>query len=244
MDADRPDGPQLGPLHQVPHPAGLLRDRSDDPRQSQEVERALAQDARDPAAHRHRARGGEPARAPGPVEERARRAREARHQDALAVAASLEEVRRRRARREPRAHEGAHGEGGRHGELRQSSAALHTGVIKQTYDAVLYGMAWVAGSLMAAMMVTSCIDVGLRSPGYPGTAPFFTFTEYALLAVPCLGAPWLVREKGHIFVEIFLMALKPRWRAMAVRLIGVVCVVVCAVLAWYGSVVTISDFVQ
>ena len=112
------------------------------------------------------------------------------------------------------------------------------------YDAVLNGMAWAAGFLMAAMMVVIFIDVVLRNLGYQSSAHFFTFTEYALLAVPCLGAPWLVREKGHIYVEIFLMALKPRWRAMAVRLIGVVCVVVCAVLAWYGSVVTISDFVQ
>src|SRR5437764_9126169 len=176
MDADRPDGPQLGPLHQVPHPAGLLRDRSDDPRQSQEVERALAQDARDPAAHRPRARDCEPARAPGSLEEGARRAREARHQDALAVAASLEEVRRRRARREPRAHEGAHGEGGRHGELRQSSAPPHPRIMKagsgglalisRAYDALLYGMAGLAGLLMVAMMTSIFIDVVLRNLGY------------------------------------------------------------------------------
>ena len=38
LDADRPDGPELGPLHQVPHPAGLLLDRPDDPRQPEEVE--------------------------------------------------------------------------------------------------------------------------------------------------------------------------------------------------------------
>ena len=43
----------------------------------------------------------------------------------VAVARRLEEVRRRRAHREPAAHEGAHGEGRRHGELRQGRAALH-----------------------------------------------------------------------------------------------------------------------
>ena len=48
-------------------------------------------------------------------------------QYAGAVAGRLEEVRRRRARREPAAHEGAHGEGRRHGELRQGREALHPG---------------------------------------------------------------------------------------------------------------------
>ena len=117
-------------------------------------------------------------------------------------------------------------------------------MIKQTYDAVLYGMAWVAGFLMAAMMVTIGIDVALRNLGYQSSAHFFTFTEYALLAVPCLGAPWLVREKGHIFVEILFMYLPARQQAGLRFAIGALCVAVCAVLAWYGGVVTVEDFVN
>ena len=58
------------------------------------------------------------------------------------------------------------------------------------YDAVLYGMAYVAGFLMAAMMVVITLDVVLRNLGYQSSAHFFTFTEYALLIIPCLGAPW------------------------------------------------------
>jgi C4-dicarboxylate transporter, DctQ subunit len=117
-------------------------------------------------------------------------------------------------------------------------------VINKAYDAVLLGMAWVAGFLMAAMMVTICIDVALRNLGYQSSAHFFTFTEYALLAVPCLGAPWLVREKGHIFVEIVFMYLPPRHQAKLRFVIGALCVTVCAVLAWYGSVVTLNDFLN
>jgi TRAP-type C4-dicarboxylate transport system permease small subunit len=116
--------------------------------------------------------------------------------------------------------------------------------MKKAYDAVLYGMAYAAGLLMAAMMTVITLDVVLRNLGYQSSAHFFTFTEYALLAVPCLGAPWLVREKGHIYVEILLMALSPRARALLTFLIGVVCVVICAVVAWYGFAVTIGDFLQ
>ncbi len=117
-------------------------------------------------------------------------------------------------------------------------------MIKKTYDAVLYGMAYLAGFLMAAMMVVIFVDVVLRNLGYQSSAHFFTFTEYALLAVPCLGAPWLVREKGHIYIEILLMHLGPRPRAALTWLIGVVCIIVCLVLAWYGFQVTLNDFLQ
>src|SRR6266571_715147 len=112
-------------------------------------------------------------------------------------------------------------------------------LISKAYDAMLYGMAIAAGFLMAAMMAVICLDVVLRNLGYQSSAHFFTFTEYALLA-----APWLVREKGHIYVEILLMYLKPRPRKLLTCVIGGVCIAVCAILAWYGFEVTIRDFLQ
>jgi C4-dicarboxylate transporter, DctQ subunit len=105
-------------------------------------------------------------------------------------------------------------------------------------------MAWCAGLLIAAMMVVITIDVVVRNLGYQSSAHFFTFTEYALLIVPCLGAPWLVREKGHIYVEILLVHLPARVRRALTVLIGLACVAVCLVLAWYGLEVTLTDWRQ
>ncbi len=116
--------------------------------------------------------------------------------------------------------------------------------VAKSYDAVVYGMAFVAAFLMAAMMVIITIDVVLRNLGYQSSAHFFTFTEYALLIIPCMGAPWLAREKGHIYVEILLMALSPRVRAWMTLLVGLICIGVCLVIAWYGFGITLRDFVQ
>jgi len=116
--------------------------------------------------------------------------------------------------------------------------------VVKVYDAVLYGMAGVAAFLMAAMMVVITLDVVLRNLGYQSSAHFFTFTEYALLIVPCLGAPWLAREKGHIYVEILLMSMSVRMRARFTMLIGLICVAVCLVIAWYGFDVALRDYLQ
>jgi C4-dicarboxylate transporter DctQ subunit len=112
------------------------------------------------------------------------------------------------------------------------------------YDAIVFGMAALAAFLMAAMMVVICLDVLLRNLGYQSSAHFFTFTEYALLLVPCMGAPWLVREKGHIYVEILLMTLGERARARMTMAIGLLCMALCLVLAWYGFDITWQNFVQ
>jgi TRAP-type C4-dicarboxylate transport system permease small subunit len=116
--------------------------------------------------------------------------------------------------------------------------------VAKAYDAVLYGMAYIAAFLMAAMMVIITVDVVLRNIGYQSSAHFFTFTEYALLVIPCMGAPWLAREKGHIYVEILLMALSPRLRAWMTVLVGLLCIGVCLVIAWYGFDITLNNFVQ
>ena len=117
-------------------------------------------------------------------------------------------------------------------------------LLAKGYDAVVYGMAIVAAFLMAAMMVIITLDVIFRNLGYQSSAHFFTFTEYALLIVPCLGAPWLAREKGHIYVEILLNSLPPRAKVAMTWLIGLFCIAVCLVIAWYGLQVTISDYLQ
>ena len=116
--------------------------------------------------------------------------------------------------------------------------------VARLHDALVYGMAFIAALLMVAMMVVITLDVVLRNLGYQSSAHFFTFTEYALLIVPCLGAPWLAREKGHIYVEILLNSFPPRGRKTMTLAIGMVCIAVCLTIAWFGFQVTWSDFVQ
>lgn len=118
------------------------------------------------------------------------------------------------------------------------------GLLARAYDALIFGMAWVAGALLAGMFVAIVVDVVLRNLGFQSSAHLFTFTEYALLMVPCLGGPWLVRERGHVFVEIGLDVLPPPVRRRAAFAIGIVCIVICLVLAWYGGEVVLRNYLR
>lgn len=114
--------------------------------------------------------------------------------------------------------------------------------VARAYDAMLYGMAWLAGIMMVAMMAMIVADVALRNVGYQSSAHFFTFTEYFLLLIPLLGAPWLVREKGHIYIELLIAALPARVRRALLVLIVLACVAVALILAWFGGAITLQDY--
>jgi C4-dicarboxylate transporter DctQ subunit len=114
--------------------------------------------------------------------------------------------------------------------------------ILRAYDAALRALALLAGLLMVAMMVMITADVVLRNLGTQSSSHLFTFTEYFLMLIPLLGAPWLVREKGHIYIEVLIAAFSSPVRRGLMKAVTVLCIAVCATLAWYGGVITWHDY--
>jgi TRAP-type C4-dicarboxylate transport system permease small subunit len=83
-------------------------------------------------------------------------------------------------------------------------------------------------------MVSVVMSVVMRNLGLQPFAWLFTSAEYGILYMTMLGAPWLVREKGHVHIELVTAALPPTLRRFVSRLVAALCVLVCIILAWYG----------
>jgi TRAP-type C4-dicarboxylate transport system permease small subunit len=109
------------------------------------------------------------------------------------------------------------------------------GGLLHLYLTILRGMALLAGILLVWLMVSTVLSVGMRNAGVQPWAWLFTSSEYAILYITMLGAPWLVREKGHVHIELLTAALPPAARRPLSRLVAAGCVIVCAVLAWKGA---------
>lgn len=96
-------------------------------------------------------------------------------------------------------------------------------MIVRLYDAVIDGLAALAGGIVAAMVVLIVVDVALRNMGAEPPAATIALTEYALLYFTMAAAPWLTRRKGHVTVLIVLDRLSPaarrRW-AMTIALVS------------------------
>ena len=95
-------------------------------------------------------------------------------------------------------------------------------------------MALIAAMTLVWLMVSVVISVMMRNFGVQPFAWLFTSSEYGLLYMTMLGAPWLVREKGHVHIELVTAALPPALRRIVSRLVAGLCVAVSLILAWYG----------
>ncbi|MEM8730633.1 MAG: TRAP transporter small permease [Pseudomonadota bacterium] len=114
-------------------------------------------------------------------------------------------------------------------------------MIRKTYDAVLVGMALLAGLLLVWLMLSVITSVLMRNAGLQPFAWLFTSAEYGILYMTMLGAPWLVREKGHVHIELVTAALPDGLRQIVSRGVAVACVLVCVILAWKGGELVLTN---
>ena len=115
-------------------------------------------------------------------------------------------------------------------------------MIAALYWRLLELLAAVAGVMLAAMALAIVVDVVMRNLGLQPPAHTLTLTEYGLLYLAMLGAPWLVREKGHVYIELVTAAVSPRTRFWLTRVVYALCVLTCAVIFWFSLEVTIDHY--
>lgn len=108
-------------------------------------------------------------------------------------------------------------------------------MVGKLYDSFLYAMAGVAGFMLVWLMISVTLSVVMRNAGMQPFAWLFTSSEYAILYMTMMGAPWLVREKGHVHIELVTAALPAPMRRIVSRLVAVLCVTVSVILAWKGA---------
>lgn len=109
------------------------------------------------------------------------------------------------------------------------------------YHDLVTAMALIAGAMLIWLMISVVVSVVMRNVGLQPWAWLFTSSEYALLYMTMLGAPWLVREKGHVHIELVTAALPPRVRRIVSRCVAGACVLVCIILAWKGLDLFLSN---
>lgn len=103
-------------------------------------------------------------------------------------------------------------------------------------------LALLAGCYLVAIMAGIVFQASARSFGYSGSSHIFTFTEFGLLYIAMFGSPWLVRQRGHVYIEILTAAVSERRRVVLSRLVAGLCALVCIVLTWYGLEATLKAY--
>jgi C4-dicarboxylate transporter DctQ subunit len=110
------------------------------------------------------------------------------------------------------------------------------------FDRILNIMTYLAGILLIFIMLSVCLEVVLRSFFNRPQIWVTEVTECLLLYITFLGTAWLLREEGHVKVDIILDRLKPKTVALLGIISSLIGLFVSLILAIYGLSVTWSYF--
>ena len=111
-------------------------------------------------------------------------------------------------------------------------------------DLIMIGLAWFSGLLMILSLVSVCVDVVMRYFFNHPSGWILQISEYILLYIPFLSAAYVLKEDGHIRVDIILNILGKRAGALLNTITSAVGAGVLFVLTYYGTVAAADLYVR
>jgi TRAP-type C4-dicarboxylate transport system permease small subunit len=121
-----------------------------------------------------------------------------------------------------------------------SGTSIHEKIMAKAFDRIIVVFFWVAGGLLLFVTVGTCVDVILR---YCFNRPIhwmLEITEYAMLYIPFLGAALVLKEEGHIRIDLVITFLSERSRGRLNVFTSFVGGVVMLTYTWFGAQVTLD----
>lgn len=100
--------------------------------------------------------------------------------------------------------------------------------ISRIYTALINGLATIGGLIIGGVCLLIVYDVIARNLGLQPPASTVALTEYALLYFTMAAAPWLVRTRGHIVVEILHARFDGSSKLFVDKLILLICILIAA----------------
>lgn len=103
------------------------------------------------------------------------------------------------------------------------------------YDRMITMLAVLASIMVGSVFILIVVDVSMRTAGLRPPVFSSAVSEYSLIYVTMLAAPWLVRERGHVRIDSFVNFAPPATKRFIERLLIVVCIALCLIAAWLSA---------
>ena len=128
-------------------------------------------------------------------------------------------------------------------EFRNDEAA-ELGTLKKqpVFNRVVNLLAIVSGVFIVFATFSVCLNVLFR---YFLNMPMqwvIEFSEYALLFMTYLGTAWVLREGGHVRMDMVVNRLRPTGQALVNSITYLIGGIMCGMLTWYGAHTTWAKF--
>jgi C4-dicarboxylate transporter DctQ subunit len=113
--------------------------------------------------------------------------------------------------------------------------------VNRLYDRLIIGLAGFAGAIIAGVCLLIVYDVIARNLGLQPPRSTVALTEYALLYFTMAAAPYLVRTKGHIVVEVVYQRVSDSFQEHLDKIILVFCSLISLVIATLSTLLMLES---
>lgn len=93
-------------------------------------------------------------------------------------------------------------------------------------------MAIGAGIAITTATILIIIDVLMRITGFQPLLFVLTVVEYILLYFTMLAAPYLLRIKGHVFIDAVTQFMPPAVKKVIAKLVYLTCLIACCIYGY------------
>jgi TRAP-type C4-dicarboxylate transport system permease small subunit len=93
---------------------------------------------------------------------------------------------------------------------------------------------YLSGVVIVAVFVLIVSDVLIRTVGLKPWLYSSVLVEYGLLWFTMLAAPWLARNKAHVFIDAITQLLPAAAQRVLAKFVYLVCVCICLTIAYFS----------
>ena len=112
----------------------------------------------------------------------------------------------------------------------------------RAFDRFALGLATIAAFVILAMSLWITYDVLSRNLFDVASPWSFDLSEYSLVWITFLAAPWVLMQDRHIRIEILVEILPVKAQRYLGLAVAVIAIVTCAVLAWRTGIAAIEYY--
>ena len=109
-------------------------------------------------------------------------------------------------------------------------------------DLLMGALAFLGGALLIFALLAVCLDVIMRYFFNSPISWVLQVSEYILLYVPFLAAAYVLKQDGHIRVDILLNRLSPKTQTAFNLGASILGVLIISVVTYYGAKVTWEQY--
>ena len=112
------------------------------------------------------------------------------------------------------------------------------------YEKLLFCLFALGAGILALVTLFILYDVIARNAGFPPFTHTLALTEYGLYYVTLLGAPWLVRKKHHVYMQLVTAVAPAALRPVICKLSYLLCALACGLICYYAGLVTVEAWIR